>query len=72
MNTEQLQQMVLWLRKQIVLMCEFMNDARKTNNYVKEAQYEGMRDAFMRCLNKLIYITEGKVNVEAIEKPVNN
>ncbi len=66
MNPEQLQQMILWLRQQIVIMCESMNEARRANNYIKEAQYEGMRDAFMRCLNKLIYITEESVDVNAI------
>lgn len=70
MNSDQLQQMVLWLRQQIVSMCEFMNEARKSNNYVREAQYEGMRDAYMRCLNKLIYISEGNVNVKAFDKPL--
>ena len=70
MNPEQLQQMVLWLRQQIVSMCEFMNEARKANNYVREAQYEGMRDAYMRCLNKLIYIAGENVNVKVFDKPL--
>src|ERR1035437_4835233 len=68
MNPEQLQQMILWLRQQIVAMCSSMNEARKANNYVKEAQYEGMRDAFMRCLNKLVYIAEENVLMTVVDK----
>jgi hypothetical protein len=70
MSPEQLQQMVLWLRQQIVAMCESINEAHKANNYVKETQYEGMRDAFMRCFNKLNYIAEENVKVNVTVKPL--
>lgn len=70
MSPEQLQQTVLWLRQQIVSMCESINEAHKTNNYVMETQYEGMRDAFMRCLNKLNYIAEENIKVNVIEKSI--
>ena len=40
MNPEQLQQMILWLRQQIVSMCALMNETRKDKNYIKESQYE--------------------------------
>lgn len=53
MNPEQYQQMVKWLNQQIMHSNESMNEAHSTNNYGKETQCEGMRDAFMRCLNKL-------------------
>jgi len=53
MNTEQIQQMVQWLNQQIVHSNESINEAHHTNNYGRESQFEGMRDAFMRCLNKL-------------------
>ena len=32
---------------------EVINEAHRTSNHGRETQYEGMRDAFMRCLNKL-------------------
>ena len=52
-NPEQIQQMVQWLNQQVVHSNESINEAHQTNNYCKETQFEGMRDAFMRCLNKL-------------------
>lgn len=53
MNSEQLQEVVHWLNQQIVHVNEVINEAHRTNNLGTETQYEGMRDAFMRCLNKL-------------------
>ncbi len=53
MNSEQLQEVVQWLNQQIMYANEVINEAHQTHNYGKEAQYEGVRDAFMRCLNKL-------------------
>jgi hypothetical protein len=53
MDKEQLQQMVKWLNQQIMYSNECMNEARQGKNYGRETQYEGMREAFARCLNKL-------------------
>jgi hypothetical protein len=53
MNTEQLQEVVHWLNQQISHVNEAIQEAHRTNNFGRETQYEGMRDAFMRCLNKL-------------------
>jgi len=53
MNPEQIQQMVQWLNQQVMHSTESINEAHLTNNYYKETQFEGMRDAFMRCLNKI-------------------
>ncbi len=53
MNPEQLQQMVKWLNQQIINSNESINTAHQSNNYGRETQFEGMRDAYMRCLNKL-------------------
>ena len=53
MKTEQLHEMVQWLNQQISHINQSINEAHKENNYGRESQYEGMRDAFMRCLNKL-------------------
>ena len=53
MNSEQLQEVVQWLNQQIVHVNEAINEAHRNNNHGRETQYEGMRDAFMRCLNKL-------------------
>ena len=53
MNSEQLQEVVQWLNQQIVHVNEVIIEAHRTNNPGRETQYEGMRDAFMRCLNKL-------------------
>lgn len=53
MNPEQLQQMVKWLNQQIINSNESMNEAHYTNNYCKETQFEGMKEAYLKCLNKL-------------------
>lgn len=53
MNSEQIQEMVHWLNQQITHANDVINEAHLTNNYGRENQYEGMRDAFMRCLNKI-------------------
>ncbi len=53
MNPEQKQQIVQWLNQQIVHSNETVNEAHQSNQFEKETQFEGMRDAFMRCLNKL-------------------
>ncbi len=53
MNSEQLQEVVQWLNQQILHVNDVINEAHRTSNLGRETQYEGMRDAFMRCLNKL-------------------
>lgn len=53
MNTEQLQEVLEWLKSQISYANATINEAHETHNFGREVQYEGMRDAFMRCLNKL-------------------
>jgi hypothetical protein len=53
MNPEQLQQMVSWLNQQLIHVNDSINEAHLTHNYGRETQFEGMRDAFMRCLNKI-------------------
>jgi hypothetical protein len=53
MKPEQLQEMVQWLNQQITHINHSINEAHKESNYGRESQYEGMRDAFMRCLKKL-------------------
>ncbi len=53
MNPEQLQQMVQWLNQEISHSNETINEAHQSSEYGKETQYEGMRDAFMRCLNQI-------------------
>lgn len=53
MNPDQLQQMMHWLNQQIMHLDESIIEAHQTNNCGRETQYEGMRDAFVRCLNKI-------------------
>lgn len=53
MNREQLQHMLNWLKDQIEYANEAIQEAHAAHNYGRESQYEGIRDAFMRCLNKL-------------------
>lgn len=53
MNKEQLQQMIKWLNQQIAYSNDTINEAHQCKNYGRETQFEGMREAFMKCLNKL-------------------
>jgi hypothetical protein len=53
MKPEQLQEMVQWLNQQIVHINQSINKAHAESNYGRESQYEGMRDAFVRCLKKI-------------------
>lgn len=50
MNPEQLQQMVKWLNQQIINSNESMNEAHEMSNYCKETEYEGMKEAYQKCL----------------------
>ena len=53
MNKEQLQQMIVWLNRQIEFSSDCINSAHVEMNYGKETRLEGMRDAFAECLSKL-------------------
>ena len=53
MEKEQLQQLVRWLNDQINQSNTIINDAQKTANYGKSTLYEGMREAFVKCLTKV-------------------
>ena len=51
---EQLQQMVKWLNQQIGHLTQAIKEAHQSNNYGRELQYEGMRDAFILFMIKFI------------------
>jgi len=53
MKRDQLMELKKWLQGQIQAANKVIYDAHDTHNYGREALYEGMRDAFMRCLNQL-------------------
>ena len=53
MNPEKLHEFVIWLNSQVEHLTGAIHEAHDGRNFGREAQYEGMRDAFMRCLNKL-------------------
>ncbi len=53
MSSEQIQEVVGWLNSQISHVNTAINEAHAAKNPGRESQYEGMRDAFIRCLNKL-------------------
>ena len=53
MNPEKLHDFVIWLNGQVEHLSSAINEAHDGKNFGREAQFEGMRDAFMRCLNKL-------------------
>ena len=53
MKPEQYKEMVHWLNQQIIHLNKAINEAHSINNWGRENQLEGMRDAFMRCLKRL-------------------
>lgn len=53
MEKENMDELIRWLNCQISYTNEVIMESHKTNNFGRESMYEGMRDAFMRCLNKL-------------------
>ena len=52
-DPEKLNSFVTWLNGQVEHLSSAINEAQDGKNFGREAQFEGMRDAFMRCLNKL-------------------
>jgi len=53
MSLEQLQEMVKWLEHQVAYLESSISEAQQANNYGRKLQHEGMRDAFVKCLNQL-------------------
>lgn len=53
MKPEKYREMVEWLNHQINHLNKAISDAHLSNNVGRETQLEGMRDAFMRCLNMI-------------------
>lgn len=54
MTPQKLHDYVIWLNNQVEHLTAAINEAHESKNLGREAQFEGMRDAFMRCLNKLV------------------
>lgn len=53
MDQEQLQQLLSWLNEQIRQSNRVVSDARQSHNYGREAMYEGMKEAYERCLGRI-------------------
>lgn len=53
MENKQANELIQWLTQQINHANEVISESHRTNNFGRETMYEGMRDAFMRCLNML-------------------
>ncbi|HVA99023.1 MAG TPA: hypothetical protein VNG53_09015 [Bacteroidia bacterium] len=53
MKSEKLQELIRWLNDQINHANGVIEESQRNHNYGRESQYEGIRDAFMRCLNKV-------------------
>lgn len=53
MDQEQLQQLLSWLNEQIRQSKRVMSEAQQTHNYGREAMYEGMKEAYERCLGHI-------------------
>lgn len=53
MEREKLQELINWLGNQIENANKVIIESQNSRNFGREAQYEGIRDAFTRCLKKL-------------------
>lgn len=53
MNRDDISEVISWLNDQIQYANEAIHEAHEKHNFGRESQYEGVRDALMRCLNKL-------------------
>jgi len=53
MKSDKYKEMVHWLNQQINHINDSIKEAHNMNNVGRETQLEGMRDAFIRCLNML-------------------
>lgn len=62
MDTDQLQNMINWLNLQIGHLNKAIKEAHQANNYGRELQYEGMRDAFIIFLIKYVNTNGEKEN----------
>ena len=52
---KEMQQLINWLSEQINHANEVITESHRASNIGREVQYEGMRDAFMRCLNMITH-----------------
>lgn len=55
MNPERVRELLRWLQMQINHSKEVIRKAHEEKNFGREAQYEGMREAYMQCLNQLSF-----------------
>ena len=54
MNTNEMtHDLVSWLREQVNYVNQAKDELEKTHNYGKATLCEGMREAYMKCLQKL-------------------
>lgn len=53
MEKRQLKSVVDWLRERIKETESVIKESKLTHNYGKATQYEGKRDAYLECLQKL-------------------
>lgn len=53
MSLEQLQVLVKWLEHQISYLESSIENAQETNNHGRKLQHQGMKEAFVKCLNQL-------------------
>ncbi len=47
---------ITWLNKQIDNANHVIRESQENSNFGREAKYEGVREAFLECLNKLTFV----------------
>lgn len=50
---ETVREIVSWIKAQVGHLNGAIHEAQENRNFGREAHCQGMRDAFIRCLNKL-------------------
>lgn len=53
MDRSNLNDLLRWLSGQIDTANEIISESHRTNNFGREAMYEGMKNAYLNCINKL-------------------
>lgn len=53
MNPERVREMLHWLQMQIDHSKEVIRKSHDEKNFGREAQYEGMHEAYMQCMSQL-------------------
>lgn len=59
MTEEEMDEMIRWFRNETVQLTKDIHRFNDKQDYYQAARAEGMRDTYLRCINKLISLKLG-------------